>query len=177
MAENSGSHRFERLGLIIAVSSLIIVSGLFLELYVPTATSSTPTVNLGTSIQNLTSPAGANGTSFGTTSTTASQDYNKNGSVPIYVLNASPSYTTSFTPTSITLVIGVNNTVAFVNSGDVPVAIISESWPTNASGFKGPPLASNEAYVLTLNTPGIYTYTDYLHGAATGTIIVAAQVQ
>lgn len=174
MTENNNSHRYERVALVIAISSLVVVSGLFLAQYVPTATSSTPTANLRTSIQNLVPPASSNGTASGTTSASASEDYIVNGSVPIYAVNASPSDLTTFSPSTITLVIGVNNTVAFVNSGKVQVAIISKSWPTDATGFKGPPVLSNGAYVLTFDTPGVYTYTDYLHAADTGTIIVTA---
>ena len=96
------------------------------------------------------------------------------GSVPISIVNAYQGDNTTFSPNSVKLVIGVNNTVTFVNSGKETVGVVSESWPTSGRGFQGPMLFSCGTYVVTLTAPGIYTYTDYLHEASLGTIVVTA---
>ncbi len=173
MSGVSRSKSYERIAVIVAVASLLIIASLFLALYVPTATSTAPSTNFGTTLQNAAAPGGQNGTDGLTTSVNTSQYANITGSVPIYVYNAQGALT-SFTPDSVKLVIGVNNTVAFVNSGKDAVVVESESWPTNATAFESPLLLPGGAYVLTFSTPGVYTCVDYFHGSSTGKIIVIA---
>jgi len=63
----------------------------------------------------------------------------------------------SFEPINITIVIGVNNTIVFVNHDDQEHILESTAWPQNGQPFQfySLPESSN---ALTFTTPGKYTY-------------------
>jgi hypothetical protein len=96
--------------------------------------------------------------------------------VPIDIASATgPDTVDSFTPPNVRLVIGVNNTVSFVNSGKGFVAVDSIYWPANGTGFSTPILSSGGNWSITLTSPGLYNYTEYIHPTGTfGSILVLA---
>jgi plastocyanin len=63
----------------------------------------------------------------------------------------------SFEPINITIVIGVNNTIVFVNHDDQEHILESTAWPTDGQPFQfySLPGSSNS---VTFTTPGKYTY-------------------
>jgi len=94
----------------------------------------------------------------------------------INVGNASNKIT--FTPVDLTVVIGVNNTVFFVNAdlqdylGHV---IQSVSWPTGAQPFGAWTILPGRTANATLTTPGVYHYQCTWHPVwMEGTITVLA---
>ncbi len=89
---------------------------------------------------------------------------------------AAPGDWGSISPSNVRLVVGVNNTVLFVNSGKNNVAVASIIWPTNSSGFSTPILTSSENYSISLSTPGLYNYTDYIHPTGVSGLILVVDV-
>jgi plastocyanin len=80
----------------------------------------------------------------------------------------------SFTPATVTVVIGVNNTIQWKNFDTVAHTITSTSVPKGAQPFGS---ASNlvgpgQLFTITLDVPGTYQYACAIHPHMTGTIIV-----
>jgi plastocyanin len=63
----------------------------------------------------------------------------------------------SFEPINITIRIGINNTVVFLNNDDQEHILESTSWPTDGQPFQLYSLPGSMVSV-TLTTPGKYTY-------------------
>jgi plastocyanin len=63
----------------------------------------------------------------------------------------------SFEPINVTIVIGVNNTIVFINHDDQEHILESTAWPTDGQPFQfySLPGSSNS---VTFTTPGEYTY-------------------
>lgn len=82
------------------------------------------------------------------------------------------SQTLNFQPATITIVIGVNNTITWTNNDSTAHTVTSTSAPTGASFDSGnmPPGAT---YTHTFTTAGTYSYQCNYHPVwMTGTIIV-----
>jgi plastocyanin len=75
----------------------------------------------------------------------------------------------NYSPSSINVVIGVNNTVTFVN-GDSVVHTVTAKGGSFDSGNINP----GQSWTYTFTTPGIYTYHCIYHTWMTGTITVLA---
>ncbi|MDA4117925.1 MAG: cupredoxin domain-containing protein [Thaumarchaeota archaeon] len=82
--------------------------------------------------------------------------------------SAAPGYT----PDTITVVIGVNNTVTWTNSDTVNHTVYSTSVPTGASAFNSPMITPGGTYTQTFTVPGTYSYHCNIHSWMTGTVIV-----
>ena len=78
----------------------------------------------------------------------------------------------SFDPKTITVVIGVNNTVEWTNDDTVVHTVTSVSVPTGAQSFNEGSLSPGATFSVTLTMPGTYTYHCSIHSWMTGTIIV-----
>lgn len=63
----------------------------------------------------------------------------------------------SFEPINITVVIGVNNTIVWLNNDNEEHILESTSWPTNGQPFQFYSLPG-KTNAVTFTTPGIYTY-------------------
>ncbi len=79
---------------------------------------------------------------------------------------SSPGYS----PSTITVVIGVNNTVIWVNTDTVPHTVTSDSSNVFDSGN----MNANQTFTYTLNTAGKYAYHCTYHSWMHGTVIVKA---
>jgi plastocyanin len=87
-----------------------------------------------------------------------------------------------FSPDSITLVIGVNNTVTWTNDDSVDHTVTSLSVPVGATAFDSGELSpgagmpwqspAGEDFTQTFTVPGTYQYHCTQHSWMTGTIIV-----
>jgi plastocyanin len=85
----------------------------------------------------------------------------------------------SFTPNTITVVIGVNNTVMWTNN-DNPAGTAHTvtpktqpaggTWPTAGSGN----IPAGQSYSFTFTVPGTYTYICSYHSWMSGTVVVLA---
>jgi hypothetical protein len=97
-------------------------------------------------------------------------------SIPV---GAGSSPRLNFNSSRINLVLGVNNSVEWVDHDPLkPHNVVSKSFPTGAKGFGSDSLSLIEGDVygpIVLNIPGVYTYRSLVDAAwMNGTIIVTA---
>ncbi len=168
----------------IMISASVLASSAFRSTVTSTSTSVSTTTNIVTdtlsqaSTVSQTTTATTTVTSTVTSTTTAPPPgppvYKADQVVQINLTGASgPNTTGSFSPSEIRLVVGVNNTVLFVNIGREPAAVDTIHWPANSSGFSTPILPSGDTYRVSLGTPGLYNYTSYISPSGTfGSILV-----
>jgi plastocyanin len=76
-----------------------------------------------------------------------------------------PAGAPGYTPASIKLVIGVNNTVTWTNADTALHSVTSASVPTGASSFDSGPIAAGASYTYTFTVPGVYQYHCDFHPA------------
>jgi plastocyanin len=112
-------------------------------------------------------------TSTGAT-TTSSQP---SGSAPVDVSIDSGASDSSnppgYTPDSLTVIIGVNNTVTWTNNDSVHHTVTSSSAPSGGF-FNSGNIDGGEAYTHTFTIAGTYRYDCVYHSWMTGIIIVKA---
>jgi plastocyanin len=85
---------------------------------------------------------------------------------------AGPSGVPGYAPDTITVVIGVNNTVTWTNGDTVSHTVASRSVPSGASSFTSPIIAPGGTYSETFTVAGTYAYYCTLHSWMTGTVVV-----
>jgi plastocyanin len=78
----------------------------------------------------------------------------------------------NFNPSTITVVVGKNNTIIFVNSDSTVHTVTFTSAPVALSSIGTSNLAAGASYTVTLSTPGTYQYHCTIHLWMTGTIVV-----
>lgn len=78
-----------------------------------------------------------------------------------------------YAPDSITLVIGVNNTVTWTNDDSVAHTVTSSSAP-NCGSFNSGNLNSGQTWTHAFTVPGTYQYYCKYHSWMTGTIVVVS---
>ncbi len=83
--------------------------------------------------------------------------------------------TLNFNPMNIVIVIGVNNTVQWVDQDSVPHTVTSISVPTGAKAFDSGPLNLGQTFLVTFTVRGTYRYNCAFHpGWMVGSIVVKA---
>jgi plastocyanin len=89
--------------------------------------------------------------------------------VQISIVNGAynPSSSTHFSPQSVTLVIGMNNTVTWTNN-DYTIHTVTSDTGAFDSGL----LNNGNSWTYTFTTPGTYTYHCAIHPFMKGTIVV-----
>jgi plastocyanin len=114
-----------------------------------------------------------------TTSSTVGVSTTKSGGppangLPISILNGASTDQTSpgFAPDTVTVVVGVNNTIVWTNNDIAAHTVTSTSIPTGAKTFDSAIIAPGAFFTQTLTIPGTYHYICSLHGWMKGTIIV-----
>lgn len=75
----------------------------------------------------------------------------------------------SYTPGTITVVIGVNNTVVWVNQDTTKHTVTA-----NGGSFNSGDILTGQSWSYTFTTPGTYTYHCLYHSWMTGTVVVEA---
>lgn len=81
--------------------------------------------------------------------------------------------TLNFSPTTITVVVGTNNTIKWINQDSIAHTVTSTSVPSGANSFDSGTLNPGSAYTLTLTVPGTYHYQCTVHPSwMIGTIVV-----
>jgi len=78
-----------------------------------------------------------------------------------------------YSPDSITLIIGSNNTVSWTNNDSVHHTVTTTSAPSSAS-FSSGNMNPGATYTCTFTVPGTYKYYCVYHAWMTGTILVEA---
>lgn len=84
------------------------------------------------------------------------------------VNTAGPGYS----PATITVVIGVNNTVEWINNDVAPHTVTAASVPPGATKFDSGDLNSGDTFTYTFTVPGTYQYGCSYHPWMKGTVIV-----
>ena len=92
-------------------------------------------------------------------------------SVAVSIVNGAGTNTSSkgFSPNSMTVVLGVNNTVVWTNNDSSPHTVTS-----NGGSFDSGNMAPGQTYSFTFSEPGTYTYHCTYHPWMVGTVIVKA---
>ena len=82
--------------------------------------------------------------------------------------------TYGYTPDVVTVVIGKNNTVFWINNDAAPHTATSDTAGVFDSGVTGPLTNQGGTYQFTFTTPGTFTYHCSFHPWMQGTVIVKA---
>ncbi len=93
--------------------------------------------------------------------------------VSIYSGSGNSANPPGYTPDSLTLVIGVNNTVTWTNNDSVHHTVTTTSAPSGAS-FNSGNMNGGVTCTHTFTVPGTYQYDCAYHSWMTGTIVVRA---
>ena len=93
--------------------------------------------------------------------------------VSIYKGSANPSDPPGYTPDTITLVIGVNNTVAWTNNDSIHHTVTTTSAPAGG-GFNSGNMNGGATCTHTFTVAGTYQYDCVYHSWMTGTVVVKA---
>jgi plastocyanin/N-acetylneuraminic acid mutarotase len=109
-----------------------------------------------------------------TTSTSSSSGSNISGVQVLMPDGVGTKQSLNFAPASITVVIGVNNTVTWVNDDTAPHTVTSKSTPTGAVSFDSGNMIAGAVFIHTFTVPGTYTYVCSYHFWMQGTVIVVA---
>jgi plastocyanin len=91
------------------------------------------------------------------------------------VLGASNPSNIGYSPDSISVVLGVNNTVVWMNNDQATHTVTSTAVPSAATPFDSGFLAQGASFTYTFTTPGVYKYHCLLHPWMTGTVTVKAR--
>ncbi len=110
-----------------------------------------------------------NSTSGPTTQTTSTGVAAAGPVVSIPSGAAMQTSTMYYSPSTITVVIGVNNTVTWVNNDDAPHTVTASDGSFNSGN-----LNAGQSWTFTFTTPGTYAYSCAYHPWMKGTVIVVA---
>jgi plastocyanin len=69
----------------------------------------------------------------------------------------------NFTPATIKVVLGVNNTIVWTNQDPIPHTVTSSSVPSGAAAFDSGTMSQGQTYQATLTVPGTYKYLCTIH--------------
>ena len=111
--------------------------------------------------------SGAGGTS--TTSSTTATAAPAGPTVSIQPGSAAQTTSTYYSPSPVTVVIGVNSTVTWTNNDDAPHTVTA-----NDGSFNSGNLNTGQSWSYTFTTPGVYSYYCTYHPWMKGTVIVKA---
>jgi plastocyanin len=111
-------------------------------------------------------------TSYQTTYQTVSQT-SLNGTVVLLPMDVGLNRTLNFQPATIRVVIGINNTVVWVNDDPIQHTVTSLSIPHGALRFDSGILNQGQTFTWTFKVPGTYKYYCSIHPDwMRGTVIV-----
>ncbi len=116
-------------------------------------------------------------TSSTSTTTTTTTTTTSTSATPAVVKVSIPSGTGSssslnYSPSTITVVIGTNNTIMWTNNDAAVHSVDSSSVPAGAQAFSDDNLTPGATYSVTLTVAGTYQYYCMFHSWMTGTIVV-----
>lgn len=153
------------------LTALVVIFGMAVVAYV--------TVALTGSGQFSTEQSGVTNTQRGTTTSLAQGNQTTSGqqggaSSPETVVVSMPAGSgeqdeVSYLPNQVTVVIGVNNTVTWVNNDSAPHTVTAKG-----GSFSSGNIGSGGSYTYTFTTPGTYSYFCIYHSWMIGTVVVAA---
>ena len=81
----------------------------------------------------------------------------------------------NYEPVSLTVVVGLNNTVTWSERDQIPHTVTSAAIPTGAAAFDSEIMNKGDAFTWTFTTPGTYEYFCTLHpGWMRGHVVVVS---
>ena len=109
-----------------------------------------------------------------TTTNTTTTHTNVTTTIMVSIVNGAGNDTSSpgYSPDSVTIVVGVNNTVKWTNNDSVDHTVTSTDVPSGATSFDSGPINPGDTFTKTFTVPGTYHYHCSLHSWMNGTIIV-----
>lgn len=171
--KRSRSGSIASLGAVIAIAVLLILATV---IYVESRGTARSPVSPHASITfaslvgtSLTTSAVTNSTSTTNPSFLVVAGNNHTSIVKITILNGSSTDSSSagYSPDSITVAIGVNNTVVWTNNDKVAHSIVASDGLFNSGAIQ-----PTQSFTFTFVTAGTYTYTDPTYTSMRGTIVV-----
>ena len=108
------------------------------------------------------------------TSSTSSSGSTSSGPQVTMPEGLGSNHSLNFSPANITVVIGVNNTVTWINTDTAPHTVTSTSVPSGASSFDSMNMNPGARYIVTFSVPGTYHYYCQYHSWMQGNVIVKA---
>ena len=99
---------------------------------------------------------------------------NQAGAVIVIPPGVGSNQSQTYEPASITVVVGVNNTLVWNQNDPIPHTVTSVRVPGGVDSFDSGNLIKGDTFSITLNLPGTYLYDCRYHGWMKGTIIVKA---
>ncbi len=94
------------------------------------------------------------------------------GTTIVIPVGAGTNQSLSYQPATITVVVGVNNTLVWNDNDPIPHTVTSNQVPSGVESFDSGNLNKGDSFSVTLNIPGTYLYHCSYHGWMKGTIIV-----
>ena len=150
--------------------------GAIVDMYFPDAGGENPFVNHAFAYASIgavgifkVASTGQSSTTSTTTLETTSIPPTGSASVTINSGSALNTTSTYFSPTTVTVVIGVNNTIVWTNDDSAEHTVTATNYAFN-SGYIEP----GQSFAYTFTTPGTYTYYCTIHPWMRGTVIVKA---
>ena len=121
-----------------------------------------------------TTTTSSSSTTSTTTSTTTAATTGTGATVQVSIANGAGANQASpgFSPSTITLVRGVNATVRWINNDQASHTVTSTNIPAGAQSFSSGNLIYGATFAFTFTTPGTYTYICNYHSWMTATIVV-----
>ena len=149
------------------VTALVVIFGMLAVAYVTVALSNSQQLgDVGTSSTTVDQTSSlVNQTTIGQQSVASSPE-----TTFVSILSGSAdSVSISFSPVQVTVAIGVNNTVTWVNNDNAAHTITSKD-----GGFGSGNIGAGGSFTNTFTTPGTYTYYCAYHAWMVGTVVVKA---
>jgi len=103
----------------------------------------------------------------GASVTTANSSYTSPATTSVFIGGSGTLYDGYFDPANVTVVIGVNNTVTWVNGDSITHTVTSYT-----GAFNSGPLNPSYKFTHTFLTPGVYSYYCEVHPFMKGTVTV-----
>jgi plastocyanin len=152
-------------GLAITVVVLIAAAG-YLTTVAPKGTTT-----LTSSISSSTTSTGSLETTVSSTTTSSSSNA---GVVDVSIVEGAIGNQSSsgYAPSTIEVVIGVNNTVIWTNNDGTVHTVTCIYPPAGAQGFNSGPLSPRATFTYTFTVSGTYVYNCQFHSWMSATIIV-----
>jgi plastocyanin len=151
------------------LTALLVVFGMLAVAYVTVALSNSQQLGVGATsgsfVSETSSPLANQTTATGQQSGAPSPQ-----TTFVSILSGSAdSYSISFSPEQVTVVIGVNNTVTWVNNDNAAHTITAKD-----GSFGSGNIGSGGSYTYTFMTPGTYSYYCAYHSWMIGSVVVEA---
>lgn len=108
-----------------------------------------------------------NGTSVELTTTSQQSSAPPGAMITVAPGSAANTTSTYYSPRTVTVVIGVNNTITWVNNDDAPHTVTASD-----GSFSSGNMNAGQSWSFTFTKPGVYTYFCSYHPWMKGTVIV-----